>query len=161
MPKQRLAAAQAGGTPPTEAVPLLSRNEFIESWGLSNPHELLSSASSSQQQHSHQPHHPPPGGPPTGWRDRLSSKSNIETWIFPGWGRYNLQMTVTDEELAKIEAEMDHRQPPKLNQWEATAICGNDIMASCLYVVGLVTVSAGKMAPVALLLVSCVLYLIR
>ncbi len=157
MPKQRKPPVQAGATPPTEAVPLLSRNDSIESWGLSNPHDVPSSASSSsQQQHSHAPHHPP-----LGWRDRLSSKSNIETWAFPGWGRYNLQMTVTDEELAKIEAEMDHRQPPKLNQWEATAICGNDIMASCLYVVGLVTVSAGKMAPVALLLVSCVLYLIR
>lgn len=70
-------------------------------------------------------------------------------------------MAVTDAELAHIEAEMDHRAPPKLNEWEATAICTNDVLSSCLYVVGLVTMSAGKMAPLALLLVSCLLYGLR
>jgi len=145
-------------SPATEAEPLLSRVDSIESWGLSNPGDAIPTTRHQPMRHQLSD---PITGPSKGWRDRLSNKSNIETWTFPGWGRYNLQMTVTDEELAEIEADMDQQQPPKLNQWEATAICGNDIMASCFYVVGLVTMSAGKMAPLALLLVSCVLYLIR
>jgi amino acid transporter len=45
--------------------------------------------------------------------------------------------------------------------WAATAICGNDITSSCLYVAALSAVYAGKYAPLCLLLVGCVLYLYR
>jgi len=48
-----------------------------------------------------------------------------------------------------------------LGQLPATAICGNDITSSCLYVSALSVVYAGKWAPVALLIVSAVLYLYR
>ncbi|MCG6948201.1 MAG: APC family permease [Acidobacteria bacterium] len=55
-----------------------------------------------------------------------------------------------------------HRDPAyKLNQLEATAICGNDITSSCLYVSALTVLQAGKWAPVALLIVAAVLFLYR
>jgi len=48
-----------------------------------------------------------------------------------------------------------------LQQLEATAISGNDILSSTFYVSGLVTLSAGKLAPVCLAMVGIVLYLFR
>lgn len=90
---------------------------------------------------------------PLGWRSRLSSKSNLETWNFPGWGS-DMQMSVSEEELAKIAKDLDSRAPVLLDEFEATSICTNDILSSCLYVVGLVTSAAGKIAPLALLIVS-------
>ncbi len=49
----------------------------------------------------------------------------------------------------------------KLGQLAATAICGNDITSSCLYVSALTILYAGTWAPVALLLVGGLLYLFR
>ncbi len=49
----------------------------------------------------------------------------------------------------------------KLNEWEATAICGNDITSSCLYVSALSILYAGQWAWVSLLMVSVVLYFYR
>jgi amino acid transporter len=48
-----------------------------------------------------------------------------------------------------------------LKELEATAISGNDILSSTFYVSGLVTLSAGKLAPFCLMLVGFVLYLFR
>ena len=49
----------------------------------------------------------------------------------------------------------------KLNELEATAICGNDISSSCLYVSALAIVYAGQYAWISLLIVSGVLFLFR
>ena len=49
----------------------------------------------------------------------------------------------------------------KLAQLPATAICGNDITSSCLYVSALTIVYAGQYAWLALLIVAGVLYLFR
>ena len=49
----------------------------------------------------------------------------------------------------------------KLGQLAATAICGNDITSSCLYVSALAIVAAGKLAPISLLMVAAVLFLFR
>ena len=49
----------------------------------------------------------------------------------------------------------------KLNQLAATAICGNDISSSCLYVSAITIVYAGKYAWISLLIVSLILYLFR
>jgi amino acid transporter len=54
---------------------------------------------------------------------------------------------------------MSHEK--KLNELEATAICGNDISSSCLYVSALAISYAGQYAWLALLLVGGVLYLFR
>lgn len=48
-----------------------------------------------------------------------------------------------------------------LGELSATAICGNDITSSCLYVSALTIIYAGKWAPVSLLIVAAVLYLYR
>jgi len=51
--------------------------------------------------------------------------------------------------------------PRKLGQLAATAICGNDITSSCLYVSALALIYGGRWGPLALLLVGGVLYLYR
>ena len=48
-----------------------------------------------------------------------------------------------------------------LGELPATAICGNDITSSCLYVSALAILQAGKWAPLVLLFVVGVLYLFR
>lgn len=49
----------------------------------------------------------------------------------------------------------------KLNELQATAICGNDISSSCLYVSALSIIAAGSYAWIALLIVGAVLFLFR
>ncbi len=56
---------------------------------------------------------------------------------------------------------MESKTKRGLNEWEATAICGNDITSSCLYVSALAILYAGKWAWVSLLMVSLVLYFYR
>ena len=60
------------------------------------------------------------------------------------------------EEL--LEGE-DHKG--RLGPWYSTAICGNDITSSCLYVSAIATVYAHALAPVALLIVAGILFLYR
>lgn len=60
--------------------------------------------------------------------------------------------------MVKRVTQPKHR---KLGQLAATAICGNDITSSCLYVSALAIIAAGKWAPVALLMVAAVLFLFR
>jgi len=55
----------------------------------------------------------------------------------------------------------EHQMKKKLNQLAATAICGNDISSSCLYVSALAIVYAGQYAWISLLIVSGVLYIFR
>lgn len=49
----------------------------------------------------------------------------------------------------------------KLGEWHSTAICGNDIASSCLYVSALSLLWAGPMAPICLIAVAGVLWLFR
>lgn len=49
----------------------------------------------------------------------------------------------------------------KLGEWKSTAICGNDITSSCLYVSALCALYAGPYAPIALAAVAAVLFLFR
>ena len=51
--------------------------------------------------------------------------------------------------------------PKKLKELAATAICGNDISSSCLYVSALAVIYAGQYAWLALLIVAVVLFLFR
>ena len=54
-----------------------------------------------------------------------------------------------------------HQKKRRLNQWLATAICGNDITSSCLYVAAIAAVYAGVLAPIVLILVGGILYLYK
>eukprot|EP01027_Heterolobosea_sp_BB2_P001938 GEZU01002898.1.p1 GENE.GEZU01002898.1~~GEZU01002898.1.p1 ORF type:complete len:687 (+),score=186.79 GEZU01002898.1:773-2833(+) len=56
---------------------------------------------------------------------------------------------------------LDTSKHAKLSQWPATAICGNDITSSCLYVIGLCAYYAGIWAPLSLALVGVLLFLFR
>ena len=49
----------------------------------------------------------------------------------------------------------------KLNELQSTAICGNDISSSCLYVSALTIMYAGQYAWLSLLIVAVVLFLFR
>jgi amino acid transporter len=51
--------------------------------------------------------------------------------------------------------------PKKLKELAATAICGNDITSSCLYVSALTIVYAGQYAWISLLMVAVVLFMYR
>ncbi|MEW6386265.1 MAG: APC family permease [Thermodesulfobacteriota bacterium] len=62
----------------------------------------------------------------------------------------------TPEELLEGEAKK-----ARLGAWYATAICGNDITSSCLYVAAISTVYAHALAPLVLLIVAGILYLYR
>ncbi|MBW2083589.1 MAG: APC family permease [Deltaproteobacteria bacterium] len=66
--------------------------------------------------------------------------------------------------IALTPTELLHGEVPpkkKLNQILATAICGNDITSSCLYVAAIAAVYAGVLAPVVLIAVGLVLYLYK
>jgi len=61
----------------------------------------------------------------------------------------------------EVKNTLSHPHPAKLSQLPATAICGNDISSSCLYVSALAIVYSGQYAWVALLMVSAVLFFFR
>ena len=56
---------------------------------------------------------------------------------------------------------MSQTKTKKLTELQATAICGNDITSSVLYVSALTIIAAGQYAWVSLLIVAAVLYLFR
>lgn len=80
----------------------------------------------------------------------------LSRWEFPGWGNAE---RIDDLHRTRGSAKPVHHT--RLNQLQATAICGNDITSSCLYVAALVAVPAGVYAPLVLLAVAGTLYLFR
>lgn len=54
-----------------------------------------------------------------------------------------------------------HHPKAKLSLWPATSICGNDILSSCFYTIGLTIDRAGSLAPFSLILVALLLYFFR
>ena len=63
-----------------------------------------------------------------------------------------------DETLAMKDSHAEHH---KLGEFASTAICGNDITSSCLYVSALCIGAAAQLAPLALLFVAALLFLFR
>ncbi|MEX1132386.1 MAG: APC family permease [Flavobacteriales bacterium] len=80
------------------------------------------------------------------------------SWIAFLWYEYGCALKELDPIVTAPLVKKPHR---KLGQLEATAICGNDITSSCLYVSALTIGYAGPWAFVALLLVAVVLFLYR
>ncbi|RYZ77700.1 MAG: APC family permease [Proteobacteria bacterium] len=78
---------------------------------------------------------------------------------FAGWGEFRKIEDLDASSSSISHLDQEHRH--FLGTWKATAICGNDITSSCLYVSGLAIATAGVMAPFALLLVSFTLFLFR
>ncbi|MFH1130634.1 MAG: APC family permease [Pseudomonadota bacterium] len=85
--------------------------------------------------------------------------SSLEKLGFAGWGSVEriLDLGIGPIQVTKLSTTQRH----KLGQIKATAICGNDITSSCLYVSALCALQAGKYAPIALGIVAVVLYLFR
>lgn len=59
--------------------------------------------------------------------------------------------------MSKIHPK-EHKEHKKLSEWFATAICGNDILSSTLYVSGIAIIFTGIYAPIVLLMIILVLY---
>jgi amino acid transporter len=87
--------------------------------------------------------------------DQIDASSPGE---FAGWGSSKFIRDLYDTTTPPAP---DHHHASKLGPWRATAICGNDITSSCLYVSALCALYAGPYAPIALALVALVLYLFR
>lgn len=84
---------------------------------------------------------------------------SVTSWEFAGWGKARKLSDIGSEPVTVTSLTGKHKG--KLGQWSATAICGNDITSSCLYVAALSSLAAGIYAPIALLLVAIVLYFFR
>jgi amino acid transporter len=83
----------------------------------------------------------------------------IESWEFAGWGRAE---RITDLGSGPTRVYyLDQPDKHTIGTWRATAICGNDITSSVLYVSALCAAYAGALAPIVLLIVAGVLYLYR
>ncbi len=83
----------------------------------------------------------------------------MEAWEFPGWGKAE---RITDLDTSGLSvSHLDQHGKHTLGTWSSTAICGNDISSSCLYVSALCAAQAGVYAPVALAIVAAVLFLFR
>jgi amino acid transporter len=81
----------------------------------------------------------------------------INAWDFPGWGTARRVTSLFPAAMSPAGVA----RPNALGPWLATAICGNDITSSCLYVSALCAAQAGVYAPIVLALVAGVLYLFR
>lgn len=97
------------------------------------------------------------------WTPPGAARKRFDDHDFAGYGSYDVRTTPSLSDIERINNEIhDHeRKQIKLQELEATAISGNDILSSTFYVSGLVTLSAGKLAPICLALVGFVLYLFR
>ncbi len=87
------------------------------------------------------------------------SPADAEPWEFAGWGRAERISNLETLRLPIRHLDQPHKHT--LGTWRATAICGNDISSSVLYVSALCAAQAGVLAPLVLLIVAGVLYLYR
>jgi len=82
-----------------------------------------------------------------------------DAFDFAGWGSAE---RIDDLEPGDVEVEhLDQDEKHMLGTWGSTAICGNDITSSCLYVSALAAAQAGPLAPIVLAAVAAVLFLFR
>jgi amino acid transporter len=82
-----------------------------------------------------------------------------EPWEFAGWGKAERIYDLPTDAPPSFRPK--RKDIHKLGPWRSTAVCGNDITSSCLYVSALCAAQAGHLAPVVLLIVAGVLFLFR
>ena len=82
-----------------------------------------------------------------------------DSFDFAGWGSAEKIDDLEDESVEVDHLDQDEKH--MLGTWGSTAICGNDITSSCLYVSALAAAEAGALAPVVLAVVAAVLFLFR
>jgi len=110
-------------------------------------------------------HFDPDFGSVRKYSDRLlrpHRRGRLESVDFPGFGGA-FRLRAPEDQLRAIAREQKsrHSDHDKLGEWLTTAICGNDILSSCLYVSGVVTAEAGVLSPLCLAAVAGILYLLR
>ncbi len=82
-----------------------------------------------------------------------------EYFAFAGRGQSD---QILDLDTAGVNVVRNrYRKARILDTWRSTAICGNDISSSVLYVSALCAAQAGMLAPLVLVLVGALLYLYR
>jgi hypothetical protein len=91
--------------------------------------------------------------------DASGAPHALPPWQFAGWGAARRIEDLAEVSDPTADAERAHHS--SLGTLAATAIWGNDITSSCLYVSALCAARAGGLAPVVLLIVAGVLYLYR
>jgi amino acid transporter len=101
----------------------------------------------------------PPAGTSSPQLETTVPEATPEPWEFAGWGRAERLSDLGVE--PGLESGAVPRRRGKLGAWFSTAICGNDITSSCLYVSALCAAQAGRYAPIVLAIVVGVLYLFR
>ena len=82
-----------------------------------------------------------------------------ESFDFAGWGSAEKIEDLQDDDVEVGHLDQDEKH--MLGTWGSTAICGNDITSSCLYVSALAAAEAGALAPLVLGVVAAVLFLFR
>jgi amino acid transporter len=88
---------------------------------------------------------------------RSEPEGTAEPWEFAGWGHAERIPNLSGSALKPRDQPHKHT----LGTWRATAVCGNDITSSVLYVSALCAAQAGALAPFVLLIVAGVLFLYR
>ena len=84
---------------------------------------------------------------------------DVHRFEFPG---YVPPSELKFETLEPVDRKtLHHPSRGTLNEIYATAICGNDLTSSVLYVIGVTTTLAGQLAPLCLISVGLVLYLFK
>jgi hypothetical protein len=85
--------------------------------------------------------------------------SDAQRYEFPGFVDPSRLQFETLEPVDR--STLHHPSRGCLNEIYATAICGNDLTSSVLYVIGVTATMSGQLAPICLLLVGLVLYLFK
>ena len=89
----------------------------------------------------------------------LAGSRDVHRFEFPG---YVPPSELKFETLEPVDRKtLHHPSRGTLNEIYATAICGNDLTSSVLYVIGVTTTLAGQLAPLCLISVGLVLYLFK
>ena len=78
---------------------------------------------------------------------------------FPGWVDPSKLKFETLDPVDPVL--LHHPSRYSLNELYSSAICGNDLTSSVLYVIGVTTTMAGQLSPFCLLIVGIVLYLFK
>jgi amino acid transporter len=90
---------------------------------------------------------------------RAPATSIEEYFAFAGHGQREQILDLDTSGISTVRNR--YRKARVLGAWRSTAVCGNDISSSVLYVSALCAAQAGMLAPLALLLVGGLLYLYR
>lgn len=89
----------------------------------------------------------------------MDKKNNISEEAISEFAGKGIVSSINDLKTSSEGSDPEHKK--LLGEWSSTAICGNDITSSCLYVSALAITQAGILAPIVLAIVGITLYFFR